>query len=34
MVRLARCIEIYEGEFEEGGEAGLVIKSAFDGRFL
>lgn len=34
MVSLAYCIEIYEGQFEEGGCVGLVIKSAFDGAFL
>ena len=34
MLQLAKCIEIYEGEFEDGGSVGAIIKSAFDGAFL
>lgn len=34
VVSMIECIEIYEGEFENGGAVGQVIKSAFDGRFL
>lgn len=31
---MLECLEIYEGQFDKGGEVGLIIKSAFDGEFL
>ena len=34
MFQLAKCIEVYEGEFEDGGNDGIVIKTAFDGTYL
>ena len=33
-MQMTECIEIYEGEYEDGGSVGLIIKSAFDGLFL
>ena len=34
ILSMIECIEIYEGEFEGGGQVGQIIKSAFDGKFL
>jgi hypothetical protein len=34
VLSMIECIEIYEGEFENGGLVGLVIKKAFDGNFI
>jgi hypothetical protein len=34
VLSMIECIEIYEGEFENGGLVGFVIKKAFDGNFL
>jgi len=31
---MLESISIYEGDFDEGGTAGLIIESAFEGRFL
>lgn len=31
---MLEVIEIYEGELENGGVVGLIIKTAFDGQFL
>lgn len=34
VLSMIECIEIYEGEFDNGGSVGQIIKSAFDGQFI
>ena len=31
---MIEAVSIYEGEFEAGGTVGVIVKSAFQGKFL
>ena len=33
LIQIEKCLNIYKGQFEEGGVMGRIIMNAFDGKY-